>query len=115
MIVFAWLLGWAVHNKVLPNIKFDNALFQNDLKQLVADVTEAIKKNYWLFGGIYAVLGIAALVGPRFFNKQPEAALAMDKVPKPKPGETAEKIPPTETAKTPMAKSAASKTRKIQG
>lgn len=63
MLVFAWILNRTVNTEIIPKIKVDNAIFQQDIRALITDVAQRIDKNYWLFGGLYFVLGAATVTG----------------------------------------------------
>lgn len=69
MLIFAWALNYGVNQKALPKVKFNNAVMQADLKTLISDVVKAVDKNYWLFGTIYVILGVATIGGPVLIDK----------------------------------------------
>ena len=60
MLLFAWGLGEAI-TKEVPKIKLNDAVLQTDVQKVVTDVARQINHNYWIFGGLYSVLGILAL------------------------------------------------------
>jgi hypothetical protein len=118
MLVMGWLLKWGVDNKLEPKIKFDNALLQSDIKKLISDLASAITHNYWLFGGIYTALGLAAVLAPKFVGK--DASASNDKVLSkdllPAKAETSEDVAKDPSHKTsPAAKAPEPRARKIQG
>src|SRR5262249_11460494 len=45
MLVFSWALNQAVTKKIVPKIKVDNAIFQQDIRNLVTDLAQQIDKN----------------------------------------------------------------------
>jgi hypothetical protein len=77
MLIFSWGLNRAVSTKVVPKIKVDNVVLQQDIRNLATDITQQIDKNYWFFGGLYTVLGagvIAAVELHRRKSSQPTTA-----------------------------------------
>ena len=64
MLIFSWGLNWVVNNKITPNIKVENIAMQGNLRRAVNDLAQKIDKNYWIFGGIYSVAGVALLAAP---------------------------------------------------
>jgi hypothetical protein len=116
MLVIGWLLKWGVDNKLQPKIKFDNAVLQADIKKLVSELADAITRNYWLFGGIYTAVGLAAILTPRFLNKSASVE-SSNKI----PTDAGDKTEAPKSAKpsvyksSPAAKAPDPKARKIQG
>jgi hypothetical protein len=87
MLIFAWALNWGVNQKLLPNLKLDNAVLGKDVKSLAGSLTQSIDKNYWTFGGLYSALG-ATFAGTTLIKRhkrstpqQPEAAESSDRPP----------------------------------
>lgn len=70
MLAFSWGLNYAINRKALPNIKLDNAVLSSDVKLLVTDISQAIDKNYWIFGGAYAAAGVLAIATPIVMNRR---------------------------------------------
>jgi hypothetical protein len=76
MLVFSWGLNRAMSTKVIPKIKVDNAIFQQDIRTLVTDITQQVDKNYWLFGGLYAGLGLVGITSAQLaIRKQSSGSL----------------------------------------
>jgi hypothetical protein len=69
MLVFAWGLNKGVSSQVVPKIKIDNALMQKNVRLLIIDITQLVDKNYWIFGGLYTILGVASFGVVRFKSK----------------------------------------------
>jgi hypothetical protein len=70
MLVFSWVFNRTVSTNIVPKVKVDNAIFQQDLRSLITDVSQQIDKNYWYFGGLYTALGAAAIVGAEIFMRR---------------------------------------------
>jgi hypothetical protein len=83
MLLFSWALNRTVSKNIVPKIKVDSAIFQQDLRSLVTDVTQQIDKNYWFFGGLYTILGLAAVSGEEIWRRksQPVAKLTNNRRP----------------------------------
>lgn len=73
MLAFAWAENKAISQEVVPKIKLDNQVMQTKVRTLVTDVSQHIDKNYWLFGGLYALLGTIGLVFAAFTGREPKA------------------------------------------
>ncbi|HVS78837.1 MAG TPA: hypothetical protein VHD84_00915 [Candidatus Saccharimonadales bacterium] len=74
MLVFSWALNHAVSTKVVPKIDPSNAVLRQDLRNLALDLTQQVDKNYWYFGGVYAVVGVAAIAATEVFRRRQQAA-----------------------------------------
>jgi hypothetical protein len=63
--IFVFLFGLAVDqtidNKLLTQINLDNAVLQNNLRQLAADLSQRTTNSYLSIGGVYAALGAASM------------------------------------------------------
>jgi hypothetical protein len=73
MLLLSWVLNRTVSTNVVPKIKVDSAIFQQDMRRLVIDLTHQIDRNYWFFGGLYTLLGSVGLAVERLWlrkNKQ---------------------------------------------
>lgn len=70
MLILSWALGRAVSTDIVPKIKIDNAVLQNDLRALITDIVQQIDKNYWFFGGLYLILGAAAIGCWLFYRRK---------------------------------------------
>lgn len=101
MVAFAYGLHKVIDDKLVGQLKFDNTLLQADARSLIKDLGGAIEHNYYLFGIIYAVLGVVALAGPSTYARfahSPAAASAEatptseTTAPKTKPKKAARKI-----------------------
>lgn len=74
VLIFAWGTNYLVTKKALPEIKFsDNLVMQEKLKTLAKDVTQQIVATFWVFGGVYTVLGVSAVAGPSLMNRRSRA------------------------------------------
>lgn len=62
MLIFSYALNRAVSTKIVPKIKLDNAVLQQDIRSLATDVSQQIDKNYWFFGALYTVLGAGGII-----------------------------------------------------
>jgi hypothetical protein len=76
MLIFSWGLNRAVSTKVVPKITLDNAVLQQDIRNLVTDIAQQIDKNYWFFGGLYTVLGAGGIATAEAFRRRAPAATA---------------------------------------
>lgn len=91
MLIFAWALNFGV-NKGTTHLNLNNAAFEKDIKMLITDLIQSIDKNYWFFGGLYAVLGAAAIGAPIYLRRsQPVAATPAET---PEPAKKTPKTPP---------------------
>ena len=70
MLVFSWALNRIVSTKVVPKIKVNNLVLQQDIHNLATDLVQQIDKNYWYFGSIYSVLGAGAIAGAEIFRRR---------------------------------------------
>jgi hypothetical protein len=57
MLIFAWGSNRVVSTKLIPRITNEDPILQQYLRSWATDVTHQIDKNYWLFGGLYTILG----------------------------------------------------------
>ncbi len=105
MLAFAWALNWLVSSKLSQHININNNLVLQEKVQILAkDITKIIDKNYWVFGGVYAGLGLIGLGSPfimsRLGGRKPKAPKATTEVEKPAPkdldGPNPEATKPTE-------------------
>lgn len=89
MLLVASAVGWANTNLVQKKLSFNNAAVETDVKQVAGDITQSIDKNYWLFGAVYAVIGLGLLAAPLVLSgrRTPAPAAA--------PAEPASGPPPT--------------------
>lgn len=76
MLIFSWALSRAVSAEIIPKIKVDNTVLQQGLRNLATDIGQRIDRNYWIFGGVYTVLGAAAITSPGFYKRRVEAESA---------------------------------------
>jgi len=85
MLIFSWALNRAVSTKIVPKIKVDNAVLQQDIRSLATDLGQRIDKNYWFFGGLYTVLGAGSVAVAEVSRRKAKSALlgqgASDKTP----------------------------------
>jgi hypothetical protein len=70
MMIFSYGLNRAVSTKVVPKIKVDNAVLQQDVRKLVSDLSQQIDKNYWFFGGFYTVLGAGGITAAEISRRR---------------------------------------------
>jgi protein-S-isoprenylcysteine O-methyltransferase Ste14 len=87
MLLFSWALNRTVSKNIVPKIKVDSAIFQQDLRSLVTDVAQQIDKNYWFFGGVYMALGAGSIILSEVFRRRllPPAPVNAVKTPRSKP------------------------------
>jgi len=76
MLLFSWGLNRAAANDIVPKIKFDNAVFERDIRNLTTDLVQQIDRNYWFFGGLYTVLGVGGIAAAEVFRRRSEPAKA---------------------------------------
>jgi hypothetical protein len=62
MLLFSWVLNRTVSTNIVPKIKVDSAIFQQDIRRLVTDLAHQVDRNYWFFGGLYSALGLAGII-----------------------------------------------------
>ncbi|HSW78637.1 MAG TPA: hypothetical protein VLF88_01285 [Candidatus Babeliales bacterium] len=79
MLVFAWGLNKGVSSQVVTKIKIDNAQMQKDVRLLIIDITQLVDKNYWVFGGLYTILGGAGIATAIIMNRNRDAVLLTSK------------------------------------
>jgi hypothetical protein len=70
MLVFSWVLNRTVSTNIAPKIKIDNVVLQQDVRDLVIDLSQQVDKNYWYFGTVYAVVGAAAFGLGHFYHRR---------------------------------------------
>jgi hypothetical protein len=81
VVIFAWVLNWGVNQKALPKLNMDNKVLQEKVRLLAKDLTGNLDKTYYIFGGVYAALGVLAIGLPMFIHRgrgghaQPEHAV----------------------------------------
>jgi hypothetical protein len=78
MMIFSYGLNRAVSTKVVPKIKVDNAVLQQDVRKLVGDLSRQIDKNYWFFGGLYTVLGAAGITAAEISRRRSKPGLVAE-------------------------------------
>lgn len=66
MLLLAWGLNKVFTQNVLPSIKLDSSVVQQQAKTVATDLEQAVDKNYWMFGIIYAVIGASLVGGSEF-------------------------------------------------
>jgi len=79
MLAFSYVLNRAVSTKVVPKIKVENAVFQQDIRNLVTDLTQRVDKNYWFFGGLYTVVGAGSISAAEVFRRRNQAESTITK------------------------------------
>jgi len=85
MLAFSWAFNRTVSTKVVPKIELDNVVLQQDIRNLVTDISQQIDKNYWFFGVLYSVIGAGAATTAEIFRRRglaaarPAAASALDR------------------------------------
>ncbi len=70
LLILAWGLNWGVNQKALPELDMDNKVLQEKVRTLVSDITSTVDKTYWIFGGVYAGLGVLAIAGSMFISRR---------------------------------------------
>lgn len=71
MLVFAWGLNRVIDTKVIPRIKIkDNSVITDKVRVLATDIAHRVDRNYWIFGGVYSVLGAVAIGTPMIINRR---------------------------------------------
>jgi hypothetical protein len=83
MLAFSWALNRTMSKNIIPKIKVDNAIFQQDIRALAADVTHQIGGNYYFFGGLYAGLGAISVAAAEISRRraQPNVILGTKSAP----------------------------------
>ncbi len=88
LLIFSYVLNRVVSTKVVPKVQNNNAILQQDMRNLATDIFQQIDKNYWYFGGLYTVLGAGSIVTGEVFRRrtrpvqietQPTSKLEADK------------------------------------
>jgi hypothetical protein len=62
LLAFAWGLNRVVAQNFIPQINFDNKVFESNVRILSTDITHSIDRNYWIFGIAYFSLGFIVLL-----------------------------------------------------
>lgn len=70
LLLFAWALNHVATHDVTTKVQTDNKVLQSSIQKIAVDIIKIIDKNYWIFGGIYAVLGVVALVVASFWRRR---------------------------------------------
>lgn len=70
LLVFAWGLNWGINQKALPKMNLDNKVLQEKVKNLISDVVASVDKTFYIFGGAYAGLGLAAIGSSMFLGRR---------------------------------------------
>jgi len=68
MLFFAWGLNQATIKEV-PKLKLNNAVVTTDVHKVILDLESKIDQNYWIFGGVYVVLGLLAILAAQFWPR----------------------------------------------
>lgn len=61
MLIFAAVFNFVVGDKIIPRIEIENKTMQQSLRRAATDLSKDVGNNYYLFGGIYALLGTISL------------------------------------------------------
>ena len=69
MLLFAWVFNYLLGSKISPKISLDNKAIQSNVRSLVIDLGQKVDSNYWIFGGVYSILGIASISAPTLLNR----------------------------------------------
>jgi hypothetical protein len=69
MLVFAWAINSALTRNVVPKIQLDNKVLQADVQKLAGEIVHSVSHNYALFGGVYSLVGILAMLGAIFIGR----------------------------------------------
>lgn len=82
MLIFSYALNRAVVSQVLPRINntVSNAALRQNVRNLAADLTRQVDKNYWFFGGLYTVLGAGSITAAEFYRRRAEPKIQIAKV-----------------------------------
>lgn len=82
MLAFSYALNRAVSTKVVPQIKVNNAILQQDIRNLATDLSQQVDRNYWIFGGLYTVFGVGGIAAAEIFRRrQPSSHTVADNSP----------------------------------
>ena len=87
MLVFSYVLNRVVGTQVIPKIKLNSMVLQTDVRNLATDITQQIDKNYWFFGGLYAVLGVGGIAINEIFRHRFRTTEPVTGVPRQNPSE----------------------------
>ncbi len=66
----AYGLNWGVNKQIPKSLKLENAALQTSVVKLAKDVGSQVEQNYWIFGGVYAALGLGLVLGTSFIGKK---------------------------------------------
>ncbi len=70
MIIFTIVLKHVTTNTVIPKIKIESAALQTAAGNFINELVEQIIKNYRVFGGLYVLLGSAAIGTVIYMNRK---------------------------------------------
>ncbi|MGH7157395.1 MAG: hypothetical protein ACREGG_04790 [Candidatus Saccharimonadales bacterium] len=70
MLIFSWAFNRVVSTNIVPKIRINDTVLQQDIRNLVTDLAQQIDKNYWYFGAIYTVLGVAAIGSAEIYRRK---------------------------------------------
>jgi hypothetical protein len=92
MLAFAWIFNFVVSDKVIPKIAIENSTLQQSAKSAASNLSRNVGNNYYMFGGVYSVLGIASLAGSSFLSRKGRPEV-IETTPQAQPGQPKEKLP----------------------
>ena len=91
LLAFAWGSNHVTTKFLVPKVKVNNVALQNSVRVLVVNIEQAIDKSYWWFGAGYTALGVTAISGSMYINRQrglrrqPAVATSHQSAPPPPP------------------------------
>jgi hypothetical protein len=108
MLAFAWGLNRVVTQNITPKIVVENKVLQSNMRNLATDITHRVDRNYWIFGIVYAALGLILIlttlfVGRNRSKKSPAAtkAQAVNQTPQNNPVPSQQPLPAPPRRKSP--------------
>ena len=81
MLALSLFLPGVVSQDIAPKLQVNSSGVNLNLSKVVNDVTRQIDKNYWFFGGAYAILGAAAITAGEIFRRRGSAATSPKTIP----------------------------------
>jgi hypothetical protein len=69
MLAFAWGLNRVVTQNITPKIVVENKVLQSNMRNLATDITHRVDRNYWIFGIVYAALGLILILTTLFVGR----------------------------------------------
>jgi len=82
-LIYSWSVNYAITKKILPQINISNLIIKTDVQSIAIRTTNTVDKYFWIFGGVYLVLGVCVIILAREYHKPPKTN---SQIPTKKPG-----------------------------